>query len=715
MKVWPVKAITLVVILIAASFLLTSPVPAHAWKPTTHVYFAELALQDALDDGKLTIYATDYESGKLLTDSAGNLLVIGEYPVDSQVLEVLRYHPQQFRAGVLGPDAYPDILTGQQIIHPGGADSPGQPSGVDINMGGPGSDPWLVYLWNRAFTGCNPNGTMCNSEDTAPANKAFVLGFLAHAAGDMYGHTFINYYTGGPFHFTPSQENAIKHVVLEGYIDKRTPELTSYEASIGAGVDLFIYRNMVNALPNSHLAQNLLTGQNKDFSLPYVFSKLRMQLEIEIKQYYDTLADYNHRYDEKIEAANNCQISDFTCSKTVLLAEAAKILADKASFVATNRLQVAYKEAWRDDIDSGLRALPAVSHELAKALFFNPGGLDRTRAQKIAEDYTNQHLLSMAGLPDAVGASLDLINKVLEAIGIPAIKQAIEQMKRDLLNYLLVNAFGITIEEIEQYLKNPETQFDPVLNNPAFNQEGTGHLVDLQEFNKQQLHISDPAYKSPEERYNYQIFPAAYNSVVMIKLLLMSRDGINQLLRDLRPNAPKTLAASNVMLGFARTLDGSNQWIINPEKMVLADDCIAYRKIFMRQVGEAIAPCEPVIITPPPPITPVITPTDIITPVITPTMTSTVVITPAVTATPVTPLPDSNPFSSQPNWFSFSWLMTIVILILLITLLILCSVSIMLLLLCVRIFFDWPVRGTKRQRGYPVTESMPGNDSLTAL
>ena len=40
------------------------------------------------------------------------------------------------------------------------------------------------------------------------------------------------------------------------------------------------------------------------------------------------------------------------------------------------------------------------------------------------------------------------------------------------------------------------------------------------------------------------------------------------------------------MLGFARTLDGSNQWSVNPEKMVVAQDAQAYQKIFMRQLGE---------------------------------------------------------------------------------------------------------------------------------
>ena len=113
------------------------------------------------------------------------------------------------RAGTLGPDAYPDILTGQQVIHPAGAVSPGETS-VDLNPGGPGPGPWLQRLYDLAY------GNAGVANDRTPQNRAFVAGFMAHAAGDTYGHTFINAFTGGAFHFLPLPENAIKHVVLEG-------------------------------------------------------------------------------------------------------------------------------------------------------------------------------------------------------------------------------------------------------------------------------------------------------------------------------------------------------------------------------------------------------------------------------------------------------------------------------------------------------------------
>ena len=75
---------------------------AQAWKPTTHVYFAERALDDARD-GKVTISSVDYETGQVTG-------TVGTYAVDSQIMAAIRKFPSHYRAGVLGPDAYPDIL-----------------------------------------------------------------------------------------------------------------------------------------------------------------------------------------------------------------------------------------------------------------------------------------------------------------------------------------------------------------------------------------------------------------------------------------------------------------------------------------------------------------------------------------------------------------------------------------------------------------------------
>lgn len=576
---------------------------ALAWKPITHVYFAEQARLDAIDDGRVTIWATDFDSGTLKRDAQGNPVKIGDYPVDPVVLNALRSCPAQFRAGTLGPDAYPDIMTGQQVIHPAGRNTPGEPADMDLNPNGPGSNPWLEYLWSRAYRGADPDGLHPNPADRTPQTQAFVLGYLSHAAGDMYGHTFMNYFTGGPFHFMPRPENAVKHVVLEGYVFKRTPALGSYDASID-GVDGFLYRNMIDARPQTYLAAHLLRGDNTRFSLPYIFSALRVKLQADIDAYYAKVNDYEARRKAKLDEAANCAPTNFHCSRVLLTGEAAAILTEEGGFRATNGPWVTYEEHWRDDIDAGLAALPMLSHRIALALMFNAEGkTDVDAARQIAHEYGTQHLISMAGAPDFVGFAMAKVDAVIDALGIPALQDAIHQMKADLFNYLLVKATGISVADLKNYASNPETYFEPILNSAQWNTEGTGHPVALQTFNAQQLHIQDPGAQNMGEKFDLATFAAGHNSTTMIKLLMMSPDGVNQLLRDL--GAAANFTGSNAMLGFIETLDGSNQWKANPARMPLAADENAYRKIFMRQVAFG----EDAAANPPPTPNPTPTPT----------------------------------------------------------------------------------------------------------
>jgi len=332
-----------------------------AWKPTTHVYLALQAVEDA-QDGYITLHSVNYGTGEI----SG---VIGEYPVDPLILNAIRNYPAQYRAGILGPDAYPDILTGQQVIHPGNANR------------------WFEYLWE-----------MARSESDAV--KAFVLGYITHAAGDMYGHTFVNLFSGGAFTISPPDGplNAIKHIVLEGYVDKRLDSSRMngdfFEVSI-SGVEDFIYKYMVDAKPNTFLGDHLLpeNGAGTDYSIPRIYSSLRENLAEDVREYYADKAEYDREFDD-------CDILDFTCSKTIIAAE-------KTAYMLANSIPVTYKEAWIEDIDIGLREWPKVSHEVAKALFFNPSrSADISRATDLLEEYALIHLSSMSGAPDFIGISV---------------------------------------------------------------------------------------------------------------------------------------------------------------------------------------------------------------------------------------------------------------------------------------------------------------------
>lgn len=519
-----------------------SPSNAFAWKPTTHVYLGQQALDDALDDGEVTIPRVDYEKGEIIG-------TVGTYKVDSNILAALRSNPSQYRAGILGPDAYPDIVTGQQVIHP---------SSETTNIQG-GSNAWLEYLWDRSNT-ANSN-----------AIRAFTVGYITHAAGDMYGHTFVNNFSGGDFAIEPpaGPANAIKHIVVEGYIDKRLDanalNASFFDASID-GIEDFIYQNMIDAKPGTYLNDNLLKAgvDGTKFSIPRIYSNIRAKLQRDIDEYYAKKEDYDRR-------ANACKLTDFRCSR-------AAILAQKAAYVAANGLTVTYKEAWRADIDRGLKAWPGVSHEVAKALFFNPSGsADTQTAEDILQRYVTNHLLSMSGAPDFVGLGANAINKIISAVTPDFLLEPIRQLKEDFLNTMLQKSIGMTKQELKQYVTSPDKYFDRVMGS------GAGENVNLQQFNANYLKISDSGYTNPSESFDYRKVPAAYNTVIMSKLILLNQSEANRLMSDL--GSTERLNKPNIMLGFIPTLDGDNQW---KNGMVLGKDLKAYQQVFMKQPGERI-------------------------------------------------------------------------------------------------------------------------------
>lgn len=557
------------------AFAMIAPLasPALAWKPKTHVYLAEIAMRDAVDDGMVTIYQTDYATGRVLGP-------LGHFEANPAIVAALRAKPAQYLAGVVGPDAYPDLMTGQQVIHPGtnlsllGDPAHNEPSSVA------GSDAWLTYLWRLAYGRVDPNlqqlrealnrgpmRLMSPATDT-PEVRAFVAGYMTHAAGDMFMHTFVNHYAGGDFAIQPDPRNALKHVVLEGYVGKRTPD-THARTSI-EGVEDFIYRYMVRASPGSILEERLLQGGGTTASLPAIFSKLRNGLQRDVDE-YDR---------ERLSRSGPARVA----------------------YAAANGPAAEYKKAWIEDIDEGLRAWPATSHQISLALVYDPngGGADVGAAKAIASEYMKDHLLSMAGAPDAVIATVRFIAGVIDAI-LPDIMLApLEALKQNLLDWLCRQATGMSVDELKAYLDNPETTFDRVMNQPGGGYGGGREtLTTLASFNRDVLRIDDPGAQNMSRRFVVDQFAPAFNTVQMTKLMFLSEKGMNDLLAALRAKGLSVPAAPAVpghyesaMLGFLTSMDGDNRWqgptagAQGRPFFLATGSADGWRNLFMRQIGE---------------------------------------------------------------------------------------------------------------------------------
>jgi hypothetical protein len=127
-----------------------------------------------------------------------------------------------FRAGCMGPDAFPDLESGQYYMHPNNGKLNGIGSGVTLeNRQCPaksfrGIDYAMIMLEKAGKSG-----------DSAAI--AFALGYLCHVTGDAFGHTWINEKSHGAWNLTSGSgpfgplTEEVKHSCVEMFVDSKIP------------------------------------------------------------------------------------------------------------------------------------------------------------------------------------------------------------------------------------------------------------------------------------------------------------------------------------------------------------------------------------------------------------------------------------------------------------------------------------------------------------
>ncbi len=530
--------------------------PAWAWKPITHVYLAEKARAELIaQSGSISLHEVNVS-----TQQQGALL--GTWTVSPAVYQALRDYPAYFRAGVLGPDAYPDLLFGQSVIHPATEDN------------GSDTEPWLRHLYNRAST---------------PQQRAFVLGFLSHAAGDMFGHTFINHYAGGPFDLMSS--NAKKHIVAEGHVGRRTPflgDLSYADASRYSidttAVNTFIHDNMIDARRSRDGSWSndvwKLHRNTQAASLPRLFTELRAGLEDKVDAYYAHVRWLTQQYREN---ADRCRwYRPIPCA----VAAYYKVLLLAYKFIAG--LPVQYMEAWIQDINRGLRAWPATSTNVARALFMQLNHkADVNGAKAIVSTYNSQYLCSMMGAPDAYCTLSAIIKNIISSITFKI--PLFEQIKDRILNYVVEKATGESLDYWKSLMDPEPYQVDQEV--PA-NPPNTP-------YSSQQMDVlmGIPPPSNASSRFNLLKFAPAYNTYASIKMSfldtrtqwqsVLGAAGVNTATLPNLMNAydPPYGFNGQLLLGFIRSMDWDNQWAV-PERMFIAQDCSLFTRFFMKQTGD---------------------------------------------------------------------------------------------------------------------------------
>ena len=496
-----------------------NPQSGFCYKPKTHLYLALKTIEPILQ-GSNTI-----EMGGL------------KYEIDADMAAAVRKYPGYYLGGVVGPDGFPDIMFGQMIVHP---DSKckmenGKWTCNASTENESWSWEWFDHLHNAA--------KKLTGEEREKA-LAFVTGYITHGAGDMWAHTFVNYFARGSWpdnlDSTDNKNIAIRHIIVEGVIGNYTPAIKDKIAALGG---------------------------------------IQAPLNFIVQQFF---------YDPW---AKKRSAKSLAGSFLKLKEELIKKREEKKYFVVKP-----YLNCWIEEIDKGLQDWPAVSLRVAEELFINE---EIDSALRHISDFENEHLYKMLSIdPISLIASCnghpdfnipkimgDLANSLSN---LPGLKK-LRELKGNLRNFLFEKVFGVSIDSLKNYLRDPERYLDPA---QGFFAEGDREKI-----------LELISIDSSTRLFNENSFAIVHNTIQTSKLVFLKPAVLDKMLFDF--NAGPLYATSsdssskneNVMLGFIRSLDGNHQWrSVSPplpvrepsrefsDEMPIWKDCLSranfFKKIF---------------------------------------------------------------------------------------------------------------------------------------
>ena len=477
---------------VAALLLLTAAAEyAHpSWNVKTHVYAANLALADVVDNGKVWIPP------------------FGEFAVDPVLVQALRKHPDDYRAGVVGPDAFPDIYVGQSYAH--------VDHWCDDNAWI--ADDWIRQVFDAAYPrlrlprstplgSTTRTGLPANLSDLQLRHLAFAYGYLTHGAQDMFGHTFINHYVGakwGGFTGADSVKVDARHIALEAYVARHTPR---WSASNDSSISV-----------------------DDAFQAEFLIKAPAIRRHVDAIHYRRFLATYDWLGNSiaRTDARLNHDHSDVNCV---------------AHF--PDCMWYDYMVGWRKDIDRGLRHLVDANAGLGTALL----------AGQVSDGVGDLTDWSSVWLPKMFGAhAVGELDAQMIAFG--DWWATVNPMAP--VDSIINKAIWDEVDNFLRHNLGPEYQlFDLIRNDPAiavnalFPPESLAHA-------KADMHMA-PAGDSIVAWLD---FAALYNTVEASKLVLLDAHALNDLATRAGMAGPLYPDANgvNVMIGVMRSMDGDHQW-----------------------------------------------------------------------------------------------------------------------------------------------------------
>ena len=371
------------------------PMEAFAWGKMAHTYTANL-IEDEAFDGFVTLrYNVNSE------DEVRNF----QYSIPQEFLDAIQAYPNMFRAGALGPDMYPDILTGQMYIHP--------EAEVGRNGNKVDSGQWVTYL-------CNAVNRMGKDTEGRKMTLSFTLGCILHYCGDLFGHDFVNTFAGGAFPSLLSPDildikgerlnNILSHMSVEKYMDSLL--YPTYDEEKYGGVDApneFITNVMVfNGSPSMGLAE--LYGDYPD--VPFKLSDIESDLIKGILN--DFFSDNQNNVPPHYTA--------FLALRNYIVSNAEEY---RENMCPVSAIVTKYNDEWLKDVDAGIAAFTKACDNIAERMVTgktNPK-VEKQKRDGWKDDYNELLVLAFEACLDAAkenGVSQETIDakREMQTLGV---------------------------------------------------------------------------------------------------------------------------------------------------------------------------------------------------------------------------------------------------------------------------------------------------------
>ncbi len=632
-------------VIIGVWFALAVPMNAHAWKPYTHNYSADLIRREIVTTGGVNINGT-------------------QYPLPADIVAAIANHPAAFNAGAVGPDGFPDLTYGQAVIHP--------------NQTG----EWLKYLMQKAR---DPENARIYSPYEQQKILAFTYGFFVHAAGDVWGHTLINDFADGVFPAISEMAVdlslsaiAIRHIVSEGIVNDATPGYdggsdrkiipastfpprpadVSDDSTPSYPYDVpkqFIYEALIRQdAPTPVRAIGGVDGKgdsnNAKARGPFIgyFLDRRAELSSRLVAGAEELNKVAEKYDLTMTAialtqrycSPNWQFNLIECVKSfaplfegtsniydfvmnfekvmdVLAATQYRLIAEMQNAVINNDIQ---------HIDNGLQNWPDFGLALTQGLFDPQArrdvqnavcGIGRAESDPsrivcengigkikvvmhLEKPFILNHMLGMVGFSDT---SVNVVKGLVEVademsnffdqltIGLNPIRDSIAVAQTFLerfINEAVKETLGVDIEALDAALKTPSN----LMCNPQLFRPGEMARLDRLLGFTTADHIQMPGIQPGCGRlkdtavYNPATFAPVKNTITLGKLLLFDGPQLNKVLGDILGRSVITYQPGENILFTSKNQAGSSQNLTSWLQMIDGDH--AWRKKISNKSGKLV-------------------------------------------------------------------------------------------------------------------------------